>query len=295
MPWLFRDNIPIYFFEKGRPEKPLALYLHGYLGSSLTHWKNFLDDPLINDALHNVYMDIRGMGRNPPLNHVKIKDVLFDIHAMYEKISPQRPMWLLGYSLGSYLSLEYARLFPETIEGLILISPVFISPSCLSTRRYLEKILRLTPLRHKEDDKTQKDRNNEESEAVKLLGKQLFQFAWNSIKWYSRQRWYMYLDRLTTEKPHIKTRFMNIKKPIYMILGEKDSILGHKSFRYVYNYIPYKKVYVIKKGDHGLPIEFPYAIKKIILDIIREHTTKKELNGKKITDHDQKALTLHTN
>ncbi len=261
MPWLSRKNYNFYYLITGKPEKTPLLYLHGYMGSTKRHWYNFIFDKQISTEFYNIFMDIRGFGKNEPLSIVSVKDILLDIDFMLAALKIRKPLWIIGYSLGAYLGLEYTRWKPKNVAGLFLISPVFLSPSLIKTRRHLDVLVD----KQKELFDQQKRKNNLSQRIIKKMISNL----WGIVKWYSRQKWYIYLDNIYKRDKKILFRFKNIKKPIYIIFAENDSVVGRKILEYLKTYVPWKKIHILKNQDHGIPHENPEILKHLILTTIK--------------------------
>lgn len=132
----------IHAVEEGRPDRQLALMLHGWSSS----W--YAMSPLIglvSQRFRAVAVDLPGYGASPPLpERVKIEayaDLLTDLA---EKMTDS-PVVLIGHSMGGMISLTMALRNPALIERMVLISPtitghlsqyinLFVSPITLLER-----------------------------------------------------------------------------------------------------------------------------------------------------------------
>lgn len=132
----------IHAVEEGRPDRQLALMLHGWSSS----W--YAMSPLIglvSQRFRAVAVDLPGYGASPPLpERVKIEtyaDILTDLA---EKMTDS-PVVLIGHSMGGMISLTMALRNPALIERMVLISPtitghlsqyinLFVSPITLLER-----------------------------------------------------------------------------------------------------------------------------------------------------------------
>ena len=83
-------------------------------------WRE-VDARLAADGWHVVAYDRRGFGDVPPaagsFRHVD------DLLAVLDSVSPGRPAWLVGSSMGGGVALDAALEAPDRIAGLVLLAP----------------------------------------------------------------------------------------------------------------------------------------------------------------------------
>ena len=141
---------------------PIALLIHGWSSSWFT-WTPLL--PVLSTRYACMAVDLPGYGRSPapkyPPSIVSYADLMA---RLIEKIS-DRPVVVLGHSMGGQISITLALRHPHLVERLVLLNPVisgrlstfiklFIAPHILLERyawggkflSYLEK----TPLNYAE-------------------------------------------------------------------------------------------------------------------------------------------------
>jgi len=116
VPKLILNNYEIYYEVQGKGTP--ILFLEG-LGYSTWMWKyqNFC-----SNEYKCIYIDNRGVGKSTPLSHVYstelfAKDAISVLN--YLKINE---VYVLGVSMGGFIAQELARIAPEKIKGLILVS-----------------------------------------------------------------------------------------------------------------------------------------------------------------------------
>jgi len=100
---------------------PPVLFLHA-LGASSRYFAGRLG-PL--PATYRCVMpDLLGFGRSPkPDVAYTIEDHLAALHRTLDRLSlTDRPMIVIGHSLGAILAAEYAARYPAHVRGLVLIS-----------------------------------------------------------------------------------------------------------------------------------------------------------------------------
>lgn len=101
------------------PGRPKVLLLHGWMDCSATF--QFVADALA--GTWDVYApDWRGHGLSAHQGggHYDRNQMLADLAAWVDVISPKEPLRLLGHSMGGMLAAHYAALAPERVCSLIL-------------------------------------------------------------------------------------------------------------------------------------------------------------------------------
>ena len=100
---------------KGTP----VVLLHGY---PLDHhlWDDIV--PLLEDAFDLIIPDLRGFGESEIVNSpYTMDDYASDIAGLLDQLNIQKTA-IAGHSMGGYVALAFARLYPERVSGLALIS-----------------------------------------------------------------------------------------------------------------------------------------------------------------------------
>src|SRR5215211_1349218 len=111
------NNIRLAYERRGTGT-PLVL-LHGY---PLDHhlWDEVA--PLLVDAFELILPDLRGFGESSTVDSFyTMEDIASDIAALLDHLEIQKAA-IAGHSMGGYVALAFARLFPERVSGLGLVS-----------------------------------------------------------------------------------------------------------------------------------------------------------------------------
>jgi len=100
---------------------PPVLFLHA-LGASSRYFASRLGP--LPATYHCVMPDLLGFGRSPkPDVAYTIEDHLSALHRTLDRLSlTDRPIVVIGHSLGAILAAEYAARYPAHVRGLVLIS-----------------------------------------------------------------------------------------------------------------------------------------------------------------------------
>lgn len=105
-------------YERRGKGTPLVL-LHGY---PLDHhlWDNIA--PLLEDTFDLILPDLRGFGGSSTVDSFySMEDMASDIAALLDHLGIQMTV-IAGHSMGGYVALAFARLYPERVRGFGLVS-----------------------------------------------------------------------------------------------------------------------------------------------------------------------------
>src|SRR5215216_2967226 len=111
------NNIRLAYERRGTGT-PLVL-LHGY---PLDHhlWDEVA--PLLVDTFELILPDLRGVGESSAVDSFyTMEDIASDIAALLDHLEIQKAA-IVGHSMGGYVALAFARLYPERLTGLGLVS-----------------------------------------------------------------------------------------------------------------------------------------------------------------------------
>jgi 3-oxoadipate enol-lactonase len=105
-------------FERRGNGKEMVL-LHGF---PLDHhlWDEIA--PLLEDQFDLIIPDLRGFGGSSTVDSFHtMEDYALDIAGLLDHLDIQKAV-IVGHSMGGYVALAFARLFPERVSGLGLVS-----------------------------------------------------------------------------------------------------------------------------------------------------------------------------
>jgi pimeloyl-ACP methyl ester carboxylesterase len=133
-------QVHVRYSGRSDSERPLALFVHGHLGSSRT-WTALMS--LLSGQLDCVAMDLPGFGHTPPPARYSTEAMGDTVAGVVAAISDE-PVHVVGNSYGGTIALWLAARHPELVRTLTLISPaVSLSPAGLSVRKCLAVLYRL--------------------------------------------------------------------------------------------------------------------------------------------------------
>ena len=105
------------YFIEGRG--PALLMVHG-IGSRHSVWQELVDH--LKSDFQCIGYDLRGHGESPtPSTPFTLDDLVADVEALREKLGIER-LHIIGHSLGGMIGPAYARVHPERVLSLGLLS-----------------------------------------------------------------------------------------------------------------------------------------------------------------------------
>jgi pimeloyl-ACP methyl ester carboxylesterase len=107
----------IYFTDTGKGNA--IVLLHGFL-ENLSMWESIV--PQLSKKNRVICVDLLGHGNTENLGYIHtMADQALAVKAVLDFLRLRRYI-LIGHSMGGYISLEFASLFPENVKGLCLMN-----------------------------------------------------------------------------------------------------------------------------------------------------------------------------
>ena len=108
-------NASIYYEKRGKG--PSIVFLHGFM-ENRSMWNAFVDIFSKNHTV--VAIDLPGHGKSDDIAYVHTMEEMAEVvRKIVEKESIRRH-YLVGHSMGGYVSMAYAEKFPDAIKGLVM-------------------------------------------------------------------------------------------------------------------------------------------------------------------------------
>ncbi|MDZ7845315.1 MAG: alpha/beta hydrolase [Owenweeksia sp.] len=102
-------------FDKG----PAVIFLHGHL-ENRSMWRDIVKE--IPKSYRKITLDLPGHGESGNLGYVHtMEDMAEAVKALVNHLKLKRFI-LAGHSMGGYVALAFAEMFPEQVKGLILMN-----------------------------------------------------------------------------------------------------------------------------------------------------------------------------
>lgn len=94
--------------------------VHGFLSSS-QYFRRAVSE--LAQDFTVVTVDLLGHGKSQTSGEYSIESQIEALHATFESLNLTKPYRIAAHSMGTLISLEYARHFPDEIERLVLLNP----------------------------------------------------------------------------------------------------------------------------------------------------------------------------
>jgi len=124
-------NIQIAFTAQGKGEA--IVLLHGFLENS-TMWENVI--PTLEKNYQVITIDLLGHGNTERLGYIHtMEEMAQTVSYVLDHLQIEKPS-ILGHSMGGYVALAFAELFPTKIQKLLLLNstPLADSPERVDNR-----------------------------------------------------------------------------------------------------------------------------------------------------------------
>jgi pimeloyl-ACP methyl ester carboxylesterase len=110
-------NTKISFTDSGKGTA--LVFLHGFLENSKM-WDYFIPD--FSKKYRVISIDLLGHGNTEPLGYIhSMEDNADVVHAVLSELKIRKAVFI-GHSMGGYVALAFAELYPDYIKGLVLLN-----------------------------------------------------------------------------------------------------------------------------------------------------------------------------
>ena len=137
--FIMAGTTPVHVADSGKGERCVVL-LHGYLESMLV-WDEFID--LLKDHVRVVVIDLPGHGVSVVSGEVHTMEYLAECVAEAMKALGIDRYSVVGHSMGGYVALAMAELYPSRLNSVVLLASTTSADSqekCDRRRREIELI-----------------------------------------------------------------------------------------------------------------------------------------------------------
>ena len=115
MKTIIYKNTKISYTEQGKGTA--VVLLHGFLENK-TMWNTFI--PELSQKHRIITIDLLGHGETECLGYVhSMEDQADMVHAVLNELKIRKTVFI-GHSMGGYVALAFAELYPDTIKGIVL-------------------------------------------------------------------------------------------------------------------------------------------------------------------------------
>lgn len=117
MQTLLHKNTTVSFTDQGKGTA--IVLLHGFLENQ-SMWTEFI--PELTKKHRVITIDLLGHGQTESLGYVhSMEDNADMVHEVLSELRIRKAV-LIGHSMGGYIALAFAELYPDTLKGLVLLN-----------------------------------------------------------------------------------------------------------------------------------------------------------------------------
>lgn len=248
MPYYNRDGYQLFYNHTGNNVNGApVVFIHGYLGSSETHWGLQVNDPQFFSQFQLIAPDLRGYARSSIGKKVEknfTSDHILDLRFLLEHLKLTQKPVLVGYSIGGTLALMYALEYPDSVQAIVLVSP----------RPFLGKITRSWNFLAKEK------RSGKNKSSISSL-------LWFVIKKIQKIHTFIHIKRRYKQSISYLQQLEQIDVPLLMVYGNKDTVNPSITYEVLVKHLPQAKV-IEFDGDHGITHEQTEEFNRILYQFL---------------------------
>lgn len=232
------------------------IFLHGF---PLDHtiWHPVL--PYLQDMAHCVLPDLRGHGESPDPDGIYTMPLMAeDVADLMDELDIDRAI-LVGHSMGGYISLAFAKAYPQRLLALALVAthPLADNENKRQSRLRSAEIIEKTGIEGLAADMPNSLTTNAglRTQIQKIIQKTSPQGAASAL-------------RGMAEREDTSSFLGQIQVPTVVIAGEKDSIVPLTLATEMASKLPKGKLAVVPNGGHMPMMEAPEQTADALADLI---------------------------
>ncbi|WP_127715173.1 alpha/beta fold hydrolase [Halobacteriovorax sp. HLS] len=282
-----QDGTRIFYitnFDHKLEDKSNVIVFNYGLVCNHSHFKpqiQFFDDLGYKILIHDYRAHYSSSGQEN-LEACTFENMAKDINGILKSLNIINPI-IIGHSMGVNVSLEYAKLFPNEIRSLVLISGTVLPPQDIMFDSNIVDIA--APLIEKFSNHNPNIFNylwknsfkNPLARWIVLDGgfntkkveDSFVQIYMKKISELSKELFFHLLEKM---KQHsIISHLENINTPTLIIGGDSDKIIPNYLQKILHKYLKNSDLYIVKDGSHVPQIDFPELLNERILSFIKRY------------------------
>ncbi|MCB9523060.1 MAG: alpha/beta fold hydrolase [Myxococcales bacterium] len=256
-----------------------VLFLHG-LGEHAGYWNANLPDILA--AEHQVIVpDLMGHGRSakPPGEHYGMTAQARRLVALLDHLGVEKPVTVVGHSMGGQIALTLALAWPERVKALVLLAPAGIETFTKGEARWLKQVSTVAAFKARDEQqlrehykknvfgKWTKDAEHHLEERVRVKRAADFDAYLHAVV--------ASIHGMLDE--HVADRLASLQIPVTVVFGAQDGLIPNPILHgddpesvadKARRLLPRAKVVVLPGLGHMLQVEDPAAINGLILEAL---------------------------
>ncbi|WP_395073643.1 alpha/beta fold hydrolase [Flavobacterium sp.] len=229
------DDYKIHYIETGKPENPTLFFIHGSPGS-WDAYKNYLTETLLLKKYRMIAIDRPGFGYSNFGEAENLSVQANRIDNFVKKIDNNKPIILIGHSMGGPVVVKLATIKPKLYSNLIILAGS-IDPEA-ETPEVWRSIIKTKPIRY-------------------LIP--------GALRPANDELWWLKQD-LVDMKPNLK----NITSNVVVIHGTKDPLVPFSNVAFIKRtFVNAKSMEIIpiENANHFIPWEHFETIRNVLLDL----------------------------
>lgn len=239
-----------------------------------------------------IHPHMRGHGRSEPptdLTHLEMSDFAHDLETILEHLlKADRPLVILGHSMGVQVALEFIKLYPHRSASAILLCGSFEHPA--TSFHYDDGLARALPLLKKLSQSPSSPLGFLWKTALKLpLAYTVAKLTEVHPDRTERAIFQPYLAHLADMNLDVFFRTLDyanehsaraylpeIKMPVLVVAGEDDRMTPPRLAGELTALLPNARYLGVTDATHIAPIEFPNEMNPVILNFIKNEMSATE-------------------
>lgn len=209
----------VHFIDKGKGR--VVVLLHGFLGSARI-WEKTIQD--LSRSYRVIAIDLPGHGHTPCFGYAHSMDLMAKcVKAVMDSLRLKKYV-IIGHSMGGYVGLAFADLFPDSLRGLCLFHS---SAYPDSDEKKKDRLRAINLVKANKSVYTKNTiRNLFAAKNIKYL-KEEISFANDIAKQTSKQGIAAALHGMR-DRPARDLILGLVEYPIMMVIGEHDNVLPYE-------------------------------------------------------------------
>lgn len=247
------------YVQEGEGDLPILL-LHGF-DSSLMEFRRLF--PKLSSVTETIALDFLGFGLTDRVPEIAITPDTIKTHlyAFWQQFI-QRPMVLLGASMGGAVAIDFTLTYPETVAKLVLLDSAGFAGGPAMGKLMIPPLDRLaagflsnTKVRQKISENAYYDRTFASEDALICSMLHLTHPNWSkALISFTKSGGYNFLSQ----------RIKEITQPSLILWGEQDKILGTKDAQRFKDTIADSQLVWIPESGHVPHLEKPNLTREAI-------------------------------
>lgn len=273
----FKTNFPL---DKYNKDIPLLVFNYGLVCNE-SHFEKQLPY-FIDKGLQVLVHDYRGhysSSGSENLDEINFENISSDTEQLIASITEENVI-MIGHSMGTNISMEFARRHPTYLKGMVLISGTVVPPQDIMFDSNIIDIV--TPYWLWITENAPKLYGTLWKTAfMNPLARKIVHSGGFNTKKVPVEFINVYMSRLGKLHPGIFLKLIqemhdhdiinhleNIETPTLIMGGDKDQIIPNYLQGTLHRFLPNSELYIIKDGSHVPQVDFPETVNERILRFI---------------------------